>query len=197
MQKDNEEFARAGTTMAAAIIRGNKLFVSSVGDSSIIIAEVDENNELIPKQVHQVHRPDNPKERKRIEKLGGQIKIVNNSERVLINKYNDHPKLNLTRSLGDTWSLLSAGDFLISPVPDISIFSLYPSVHKFILLVTDGITDVLSPKNCIKITNKLKKDNLELKPGVVAVELINTALQTCEHGGVMADNMSAVIVFIK
>ena len=95
--------------------------------------------------MHQVYRLDNPKERKRIEDLGGQVKVINNVERV-INKYNDHPTLNLTRSMGDTLSLLSAGDFLISPVPDISILKLCPSVHKFIVLVTDGITDVLSPK---------------------------------------------------
>ena len=135
------------------------MFVAGVGDSAVILGKLDPIKGPIAKVVTVYHKPDNEEEEARIVKMGGTVELINGVKRVVYepefpsqatdDESRPHyaiPKLNLSRGLGDLWSFMaSKRDYLISPVPDVFIYHLDPTVHKYIVIATDGVLDVLSP----------------------------------------------------
>jgi protein phosphatase 1D len=55
------------------------------------------------------------------------------------------PFLSIARSLGDYWSYVEqSGRYAVSPVPDLSVREIDWERDHYLILVTDGITNVLS-----------------------------------------------------
>lgn len=63
----------SGTTASIAVIRRDRLYVAHVGDSAVVLGTQDDPNEetIKAEEITQDHKPELPKERKRIEGLGG------------------------------------------------------------------------------------------------------------------------------
>ena len=62
----------AGTTASIVLIRGDLMYVAHVGDSAVVVGvkEPGEKN-IRALEVTQDHKPELPKEKERIERLGG------------------------------------------------------------------------------------------------------------------------------
>lgn len=63
----------SGTTASVVIIRGCRMYVAHVGDSGVVLGVQDDPKDDFVRavEVTQDHKPELPKERERIEGLGG------------------------------------------------------------------------------------------------------------------------------
>lgn len=63
----------SGTTASVVVIRGDRMFVAHVGDSSVVLGVREDPSDKVIKavEVTQDHKPELPKEKQRIEGLGG------------------------------------------------------------------------------------------------------------------------------
>lgn len=91
LKKANVENLNSGTTALCAIYRKTqkKLYVGWCGDSQALIARVGNVHQIVRK-----HSPEDPRERKRIEDLGGVVLYWGNSYRV-------NGQLAVSRAIGD------------------------------------------------------------------------------------------------
>ena len=57
---------------------------------------------------------------------------------------------------GDLWSYNSNKDvFVVSPEPDVCVYDLDPSKHKFVILASDGLWDMVKPDEAADIAHQL------------------------------------------
>lgn len=91
LKKANVENLNSGTTALCAIYRKTqkKLYVGWCGDSQALIARVGNVHQIVRK-----HSPEDPRERQRIENLGGVVLYWGNSYRV-------NGQLAVSRAIGD------------------------------------------------------------------------------------------------
>jgi len=213
----------AGTTASIAFIRRGKIFVGHVGDSGIVLGEQDEDNSDIwnAKPLTRDHKPECEKELARIESAGG--KVVNKSgvPRVVWNRprlghtgpvrrstpVDEIPFLAVARALGDLWSYNSKRDvFVVSPDPDLHVYSIDISRQRCLVLGTDGAWNVLSPEMAVNSVRQAEKNNekhmLEggnggshqwQNPSKKLVDLAVDRWRVCK---LRADNTSVVVVML-
>ncbi|OWK15259.1 PPM1D [Cervus elaphus hippelaphus] len=75
----------SGTTASVVIIRGLKMYVAHVGDSGVVLGIQDDPKDDFVRavEVTQDHKPELPKERERIEGLGGSVMNKSGVNRVV------------------------------------------------------------------------------------------------------------------
>ena len=61
----------AGTTVSCVIMESDKFYVVNVGDSMVILGQTNLDSQIIASIMTNNHKPDNYKEKQRIESLGG------------------------------------------------------------------------------------------------------------------------------
>ena len=103
-----------------------RLWVLNVGDSRVIKS----NFYGIAEQLSNDHKPNEPTEKARIEKLGGKIEFDGIDWRI-----ND---LSLSRAFGDTYAKP-----YVSHMPHIYNYKIHPK-DKFLIIACDGLWDVVS-----------------------------------------------------
>jgi serine/threonine protein phosphatase PrpC len=145
--------------------------VVNLGDSRLVIV----NNDGSSLQITTDHKPDDPEEKKRIEKIGGQI--YKDSEGVI--RVGD---LSLSRALGD-----ADNEPYISQKPDCFYLKLLDT-HKYIVMACDGLWDVIDTNNLGKIINNLIKKKSEN----LASDLAKYALDNNS-----TDNISVIVIEIN
>jgi protein phosphatase 1D len=147
-------------------------------------------------------------EKSRIEALGGEVKPGNGGVlRVVWNRVRQPhngpvlrstereqvPFLSVSRSLGDLWSYdFERKDYLVSPVPDLSVRPIDVRRDRFIILGSDGLWGVVSPQDAVKFVHEYKEE--EGKSDVCHA-LIVECLNRWRMKRLRADNISVVILF--
>ncbi|GAM26452.1 hypothetical protein SAMD00019534_096270 [Acytostelium subglobosum LB1] len=116
---------KAGTTVATAIIHRDRIMVSNVGDTEVVLCSGG-----IAMPLTTQHTPHNDLERKRIESGGGMI-IQYGTLRV-------NGVLSVTRAVGDR----NLKEFVIAD-PDTIVHTLTKQ-DQFIIMATDGLWDVFT-----------------------------------------------------
>jgi len=54
--------------------------------------------------------------------------------------------------LGDLWSYdFYSGEFVVSPEPDTSVHTIDPQKHKYIILGSDGLWNMIPPQDAISM----------------------------------------------
>ncbi|XP_043855493.1 protein phosphatase 1D isoform X3 [Dromiciops gliroides] len=156
----------SGTTASVVIIRGTKMYVAHVGDSGVVLGVQDDPKDDFVRavEVTQDHKPELPKERERIEGLGGSVINKSGVNRVVWKRprlthngpvrrstvIDQIPFLAVARALGDLWSYdFYTGEFVVSPEPDTSVHTLDPQKHKYIILGSDGLWNMIPPQDAI------------------------------------------------
>ncbi|KAL7720074.1 Protein phosphatase 2C [Entamoeba marina] len=162
------EETESGSTASIVAIERNKAYISHVGDSPIfIMRKGTEKLEMITAN----HHLDVAEERKRIEDAGGKVIEVNGVLRVQGN-------IALTRSLGDR-SLHP----ILSCVPDITVVDV--NDVNDIIIVSDGVTDVLSENDITDIITKS-----------VNVDTAANGIRDLAFKKQSTDNITAVVIKI-
>lgn len=125
------------------------------------------------------------------------------------------PFLAVARSLGDLWSYdIKRDEFIVSPVPDVFHFDLDPTVHKCLILATDGLWNVMRANECVNLVRQTDKETEKLLTDVNRTEigdttnapvqpfvnpsqrLVNTAMQRCCEKMIRADNTSCITIML-
>ncbi|XP_043574029.1 protein phosphatase 1D-like [Chiloscyllium plagiosum] len=211
----------SGTTASVVIICQNKMYVAHVGDSGVVLgahsglseARRDRDTMVQALEVTQDHKPELPKEKERIEGLGGSVINKSGVNRVVWKRprlthngpvrrstvIDQIPFLAVARALGDLWSYdFYSGEFVVSPEPDTSVHTINCHDHKYIILGSDGLWNMIPAQDAVTIChdNEDRKRLLE-EPGPTGAKLLVTrALGRWRQRMLRADNTSAVVICI-
>ncbi|XP_040280625.1 protein phosphatase 1D [Bufo bufo] len=204
----------SGTTASVIIIRGNKLYVAHVGDSGVVVGLQNSPKEMLKAlEVTQDHKPELPRERERIEGLGGSVINKSGVNRVVWKRprlthngpvrrstvIDQIPFLAVARALGDLWSYdFYSGEFVVSPEPDTSVHTIDPQKHKFIIIGSDGLWNMVSAEDAVSLCQEQEKMYLNGESGQsFAKLLVSRALTQWRHRMLRADNTSAIVLCIS
>ena len=107
----------------------------------------------------------------------------------------DHiPFLSVSRSLGDFWSFNPrTGKYVVSPAPDVFVHRMDLSQQIFVVLASDGLWNVMSPKDVVNFVYDYDK-TLAID---VVTALIQEALSRWERKRLQADNISVLVAFLS
>ncbi|XP_026193565.1 protein phosphatase 1F [Cyclospora cayetanensis] len=173
----------AGTTACLAIFFGPddsgvlQLITAHAGDSRAVLCRDGEAIRLT-----EDHKPNSPAERKRIEKAGGQVMQIQGVWRVMASDQRGGRTVGLAtaRALGD--SALKRPKPLVISNPTVHVHTLHFDRDAFLVLASDGIFDVLSDEEVVKlIFSRLPRTPAEASQLVVdeAVARGGTDDKTC------------------
>ncbi|KAI5098944.1 protein phosphatase 1D [Silurus meridionalis] len=208
----------SGTTASVVVIRRDRVYVAHVGDSAVVLGVQDSPNDevLRAEEITQDHKPELPKERKRIEGLGGSVIKKSGVNRVVWKRprlthngpvrrstvIDQIPFLAVARALGDLWSYdFYSGEFVVSPEPDTAVIKLDLKRHRYIILGSDGLWNMVSPQEAVSMceeTDRAKTKCHRTRQNVCsAQELVNQALQRWSQRLLRADNTSAIVICLE
>lgn len=202
-RKDGHK-STSGTTVTVAIIRGRKLYVAHVGDSAAVLGEKIDND-FHSNDITEDHKPENPKEKARIENAGGRVatnsipRVVWKRRRLDLHPPRDEyvPFLAVSRALGDLWSYDQERDlFVVSPEPDIFVTDLTDK-HKFLILASDGVWGVMNGQKAVDIVTQFEMVSRKApEKRNCAQELVQKTLGLWQTRRTRADNITAIVVFL-
>ncbi|XP_056412684.1 protein phosphatase 1D [Hyla sarda] len=203
----------SGTTASVVIIRGNKLYVAHVGDSGVVFGSQNNPKDMVKAiEVTQDHKPELPRERERIEGLGGSVINKSGVNRVVWKRprlthngpvrrstvIDQIPFLAVARALGDLWSYdFYSGEFVVSPEPDTSVHTIDPQTLKFIIIGSDGLWNMVSGQDAVSLCQEQEKSCSNGESGQsFAKILVSRALSQWRQRMLRADNTSAIVISI-
>ncbi|KAH7957642.1 hypothetical protein HPB52_020956 [Rhipicephalus sanguineus] len=163
------------TTASIGFIRRGKLFIGHVGDSRIVLGSqsMDGENWYGQPLTHD-HKPENPREKERIHSVGGLVMNKSGVDRVVWNRpcvghrgpvrrsthFDKIPFLAVARSLGDLWSYnYTAGKFVVSPEPDVSVVKLDTRRDRCIVMASDGLWNMVDITEAVRYVQQAERDN--------------------------------------
>ncbi|KAJ7990110.1 hypothetical protein DPEC_G00296920 [Dallia pectoralis] len=200
----------SGTTASVVVIRGDRMFVAHVGDSAVVLGVQDDPTDQFIRavEVTQDHKPELPKERERIEGLGGSVIKKSGVNRVVWKRprlthngpvrrstvIDQIPFLAVARALGDLWSYdFYSGEFVVSPEPDTCVLTLDPRKHRYIILGSDGLWNMVPPQDAVSMCQD--NDEAMAPCGVSSArQLVSHALLRWRQRLLRADNTSAIVI---
>ncbi|KAM6987864.1 protein phosphatase, Mg2+/Mn2+ dependent, 1Da [Tautogolabrus adspersus] len=203
----------SGTTASVVVIRGNRMYVAHVGDSAVVLGVQDDPKVPFIRavEVTQDHKPELPRERERIEGLGGSVIKKSGVNRVVWKRprlshngpvrrstvIDQIPFLAIARALGDLWSYdFYSGEFVVSPEPDTSVVTLDPRKHRYIILGSDGLWNMVPPQEAISMCQN--NDEAMAPCGVSSARhLVSHALLRWRQRMLRADNTSAIVITLQ
>lgn len=118
------------------------------------------------------HKPGNRDEEARIRGAGGKVVSLHGVQRVVWKRprmyspeiTEEVPFLAVARSLGDFWSYNPEnGQFIVSPEPDVKMFSLNDNNHRCVILASDGVWDMMNSQEAVlyvQDAEKLRADSI-------------------------------------
>lgn len=186
----------SGSTMSVAMLdRPNadiahlRLRCSFLGDSIIIYARrssPEEPWEL--RQLTDIHRPDRPDERERIEQAGGAIS-EGTSPRSSARLVTPNWTLAMSRSLGDfhtvPYGLSHEPEF-----PPETHLDLAEGEDHMVLICSDGVWDVIPPLQAVNIVGKFSPEDAQ----AAAERLVSKAQLRWQQLGDSVDDITAILV---
>eukprot|EP00062_Callorhinchus_milii_P011688 gi/632957898/ref/XP_007894736.1/ PREDICTED: LOW QUALITY PROTEIN: protein phosphatase 1D [Callorhinchus milii] len=204
----------SGTTASVVIICRDKMYVAHVGDSGVVIGVQDDPAGVQAVEVTQDHKPELPKEKERIEGLGGSVINKSGVNRVVWKRprlthngpvrrstvIDQIPFLAVARALGDLWSYdFYSGEFVVSPVPDTSVHTINYRHQKYIILGSDGLWNMIPAQDAVTMCRDSEdRKRLMEEPGPTAAKLlVFRALGRWRQRMLRADNTSAIVICIE
>ena len=150
--KDLVKF-ESGSTAVVCLITPKHIFIANCGDSRAVLTS---SNKVF--LATEDHKPNNPKEKARVEKAGGKVVIYPKTKNYYIQSPNHQIKLMTSRALGD-YSFkqnkhIGQCDQLVSPEPDIYVKE-RSERNDYLILASDGIWDHISNESIKSIINEM------------------------------------------
>jgi len=109
------------------------------------------------------------------------------------------PFLSVSRSLGDFWSFNPrTKQFVVSPRPDVHVLPLNLKEQKFVVVATDGLWNVMTPREVVEFIWDYEHDDQKChQPRDVVRAVINEALMRWKSKNLLADNIAVLIAFLS
>ncbi|KAH8077142.1 protein serine/threonine phosphatase [Aureococcus anophagefferens] len=179
-----------GSTACACLLSvddeagSRKLVVANAGDSRCVLARGRHAF-----RASTDHKPDAPAEKRRIEKVGGYVVELNGVARATspagvgfgIDRTKKSLYLSVARAIGDRQ--LKSPTPVLTPTPDVRVLNLQDD-DLFVVLVCDGVTDVLSDQQIVDVAAKHYGDPAEAAKKIVKEAFAKQA----------ADNITALVL---
>ena len=167
----DEDFqGTAGATATVALILDGKVWVANVGDSRTILVK----NDGTSRQASEDAKPDIPRYKRKIEKLGGFVS--DGLPRV-------NSRIAVARAIGDKDVIGSTGVCVMSPSPKITCF---PLDFDYAILACDGLYDVATTNEVGAAVVGTKNESAEMQ----AKRLVHAAIELCGS----SDNVSVMVI---
>ncbi|KAJ1407686.1 PPM-type phosphatase domain [Sesbania bispinosa] len=179
---------QSGTTALTIIKQGEHLIIANVGDSRAVLATTSEDGTLTPLQLTTDFKPNLPKEAERIIQSRGRVFCLEDEPGVcrVWMPNGKTPGLAISRAFGD----YCVKDFGLISVPDVTQRKL-TTKDQFVILATDGVWDVISNQEAVKIVASTPHKEK------AAQRLVKYAIHEwkCKRRGIAIDDVSAVCLF--
>ncbi|KAI3469337.1 hypothetical protein Pfo_026000 [Paulownia fortunei] len=181
----------SGSTASALVRQGDLMIVANVGDSRAVLATISDDGSLVATQLTTDLKPNTPDESKRIAQSRGRIYSCPDEpgvHRIWIpnGQTVKGPGLAVSRAFGDYY----IKDFGLISEPEITQRNL-SSRDQFAILATDGVWDVISNQEAVKIVASAPERAESAK------RLVEYAVCAWKHKGRAAvmDDISAICLF--
>lgn len=180
--------AASGAVAAVALVDGADLYVASTGDCSVVLGSISENDTWIAKKLTTEHSTENPKEMKRIqdEHPTEKMRDIIRGERLLgslapLRAFGDFkfkwPGELIDRVLGPNMQMPNyKTPPYLTVVPEITHHKL-TTRDKFMVLATDGLWDMMTPMQVIRLVGEHMSGKVVLKPLVLGQTERNKTLR--------------------
>ena len=174
----------SGTTLCSAFIQGNILYIVNVGDSRAVLgAYFYKINRWKTTQLSIDHKPKNPNENRRIISYNGRVDRLKNEygdeygPYRVFRKENDstYPGLSISRTIGDE----DAKKLGVTFEPELFRYELKEN-DKIIIIATDGLWELLSNEEAIKIVGDCMNNNMSCQQA--AQILVDKAKKKIDKG---------------
>jgi len=187
VEEEKELVDVMGCTACVALITNSDIYVANIGDSRCIL---NTNGKILP--LSEDHKPEDQKEKKRIEKAGSKV-IKGRVDKVL----------NLSRAFGDYEFKLNPEKPLeeqaVSPKPDIKVTKLSQDT-RFVVLACDGIWNCIDGPNVLKYFEKemKNKENKSKNYSQIVENLLGKLISpSFKDKGAGFDNMTCILITLN
>lgn len=147
----------SGSTAVTILKQGTTLFIANIGDSRAILGSRDSNGSMMALQLTVDLKPDLPKEAERIKECNGRVFAMRDEpdvSRVWL-PHDNAPGLAMARAFGDfclkNYGVISVPEFARRDLTERDLF---------IVLASDGVWDVLSNEEVVRIVSSAQPRSL-------------------------------------
>ncbi|EEF35718.1 protein phosphatase-2c, putative [Ricinus communis] len=180
----------SGTTAVTVVKQGNHLIIANLGDSRAVLCTRSNKNQLVPVQLTVDLKPNIASEAERIKNRNGRVFAMAEEPEVyrIWMPDEDCPGLAMARAFGD----FCLKDYGLISTPEVSYRRL-TNKDEFVVLATDGIWDVLSNYDVIRIVASARKRSMAAKM------LIKYAVRAWrnKYPGCRVDDCAVICLFLK
>ncbi|XP_057982400.1 probable protein phosphatase 2C 65 [Malania oleifera] len=180
----------SGSTAVSVLKQGYNLIIGNLGDSRAVLFTRDSTDELIPVQLTVDLKPNIPNEAERIKKCKGRVFALNGEPDVARVWMPDEncPGLAMARAFGD----FCLKDYGVISTPKVTCRKLTKK-DEFLVLATDGVWDVLTNNEVMRIVASVKKRS------VAARVLVDTAVEAWrrKYPNAKVDDCAVICLFFK
>ncbi|KHN36617.1 Hypothetical protein glysoja_001348 [Glycine soja] len=140
----------SGSTAVTIVKQGSNLFMGNIGDSRAIMGSKDGNDSMVAIQLTIDLKPDLPREAERIKQCKGRVFALQDEPEVhrVWLPFDDAPGLAMARAFGD----FCLKEYGVISIPEFS-HRLLTDKDQFIVLASDGVWDVLSNEEVVRIVS--------------------------------------------
>ncbi|MED6187111.1 hypothetical protein PIB30_073272 [Stylosanthes scabra] len=172
------------------MFQGEDLIISNLGDSRAVLATTSDCGILSALQLTTDMKPNLPKEAERIMESRGRVFCLEDEPGVyrVWMPNGKTPGLAISRALGD----YCVKDFGLISVPEVTQRKLN-SRDQFLILASDGVWDVISNQEAVKIVGSSEEK------GKAAERLVKCATHEWKRKrrGIAIDDISAICLFFQ
>ncbi|MBA0770962.1 hypothetical protein Gotri_019500 [Gossypium trilobum] len=178
----------SGTTALTIVRQGDLIYVANIGDSRAVLATTSDDGNLVPIQLTVDFKPNLPQEAERITQCKGRVFCLHDEpgvHRVWLPD-EESPGLAMSRAFGD----YCIKDYGLISVPEVTQRHI-TSRDQFVVLATDGVWDVISNEEAIRIVSSTPDK------AKAAKHLVESAARAWKkkRKGIAMDDISAICLF--
>ncbi|MCL7047721.1 hypothetical protein MKW94_004485 [Papaver nudicaule] len=178
----------SGTTALSIVRQGDFIVIANVGDSRAVLGTNSDDGTLVPVQLTVDFKPNLPQETERITQCNGRVFCLGDEPGVhrVWRPDVDAPGLAMSRAFGD----YCVKDYGVTSVPEVTQRRI-TTEDQFVVLATDGVWDVISNEEAVRIVSSTPDK------GKSAKRLVECAVRAWKRKrrGIAIDDISAICLF--
>lgn len=179
---------QSGCTALSIVKQGDLMVVANVGDSRAVLGTTSDDGAIAAVQLTVDFKPNLPQEKERIRRCNGQVYCLPDEPGVhrVWQPNRESPGLAMSRAFGD-YCVKECG---VISVPEVTQRRI-TSGDQFVILATDGVWDVLSNDEAVRIVAGTPDREKAAK------RLVECAVRAWRHRrrGIAVDDCSAICLF--